>query len=190
MRPPTDSGSGKYVAVIAVLGALLVGLLLWKHYAQEPIATTVPSAAPVNSTPPPPPKEDDVPPPPPTEDSGPEASTVKSTGGPSTWATCDKVCGGRATGELESALAFRAKTAHKCYDDALAQDQSLKGSVKINVRIAPNGNLCSAGVAANDLANPMVANCIANRFRQAGHFPAPTGGCVEVDVPIALMPPH
>jgi outer membrane biosynthesis protein TonB len=93
-------------------------------------------------------------------------------------------------GELESALAFRAKTAHKCYDDALAQDSSLKGTVKINVRVAANGNVCSANVASSDLTNPSVANCIASRFRQAGHFPAPNGGCLDVNIPISLMPPR
>jgi hypothetical protein len=94
------------------------------------------------------------------------------------------------TGDLESALAFRAKTAHKCYDDALAQDSTLKGTVTISVRVAANGNICAANVASNDVGNPLVANCIASRFRQAGHFPAPSGGCLDVNVPISLMPPH
>jgi len=192
LRPPVHgTGSNKYVAVVALLVAGLVGLLLWRHYSAEPVAVvTVPSAVPSALPPPPNPKEDDVPPPPPLEDAGPETGPVRSTGG-SNWASCDpKVCSGRVTGELESALAFRAKTAHKCYDDALAQDSTLKGSVKIGVRVAANGNICSVSVAQNDLGNPAVAGCIANRFRQAGHFPAPAGGCLDVAVPIALMPPH
>jgi hypothetical protein len=94
------------------------------------------------------------------------------------------------TPDLETALAFRAKTAHKCYDDALAQDSTLHGSVKISVRVASNGSLCSANAAASDLANPSVAACIASKFRQAGHFPPPSGGCLDVNVPISLMPPH
>ncbi len=189
--PPTGGGGGsKYAIVIALLGAGLAGLLLWRHFgAQEPPPVVhVPPPAP--TLPPPPPKEDDVPPPPPVEEAGPETSTPKSTV-PSNWASCDaKVCSGSVTGDLEAALAFRAKTAHKCYDDALAQDSTLKGSVKIAVRIAANGNICSASVAANDLGNPMVAGCIANRFRQAGHYPSPSGGCLDVQVPISLMPPH
>jgi hypothetical protein len=191
LRPPTEGGgSGKYVAIVALLGLGLVGLILWKQFGGDPTpVATVPSSIP-STIPPPPPKEDDIPPPPPVEDSGPETGPVKSTG-PSNWASCDpKVCSGKVTGELESALAFRAKTAHKCYDDALAQDSTLKGSVKISVRVAANGNLCSANVAANELGNPSVANCIANRFRQAGHFPSPAGGCLDLEVPISLMPPH
>jgi hypothetical protein len=194
LRPPTGGGgSGKYVAIVALLGVGLIGLIVWKQLGSDPApvasaTNTVPSALP----PPPTVKEDDIPPPPPVEDSGPETGPPKSTGGGSSnWASCDpKVCSGKSTGELESALAFRAKTAHKCYDDALAQDSTLKGAVKISVRVAANGNVCSANVAANDLGNPSVANCIANRFRQAGHFPAPAGGCLDLEIPISLMPAH
>jgi hypothetical protein len=184
--PPTHGGS-KYIAVALLLAAGLVGLLVWKHFSGDPPpVTTLPTAS--ATTPPPNPKEDDVPPPPPVEDSGPEASAPKST---SNWASCDaRTCSGSMTSELESALAFRAKTAHRCYDDALAQDSVLKGTVKISVRVAANGNLCSANVASSDLSNPAVAGCIATRFRQAGHFPAPTGGCMDINVPISLMPPH
>jgi hypothetical protein len=191
LPPPTEGGGSKYAVVIALLGAGLIALLLWKHFSADPTPVVqVPTAAPTTSTPPPLVKEDDIPPPPPVEDSGPDTGPPKSTVA-SNWASCDaKTCSGSVTGDLESALAFRAKTAHKCYDDALAQDQSLKGTVKISVRVAANGNLCAANVAGSDLSNPNVANCIANRFRQAGHFPAPSGGCLDVNVPISLMPPH
>ncbi len=189
LRPPTDSGgSSKYILVVALLGAGLVGLLVWKHFSADPppIVTVPPSvvpSVPVN------PREDDVPPPPPIEDSGPDTGPVKSTvaSGP----VCDaRTCSGGMTSDLEAALAFRAKTAHRCYDDALAQDSTLHGNVKISVRIAANGTLCSANATASDLANPSVAACIASRFRQAGHFPAPSGGCLDANVPISLMPPH
>jgi hypothetical protein len=93
------------------------------------------------------------------------------------------------TPDLETALAFRAKQAHRCYDSALTQDQTLQGHVTINVRVAGNGQVCAASVAANDLSNPSVAGCIARMFGQSGHFPAPRGGCVDANVPISLMPP-
>jgi hypothetical protein len=99
-------------------------------------------------------------------------------------------CGGRINGELSNALAFRAKTAHKCYDEALAQDSTLKGSVTISVKVGQNGTVCSAAVASNDLASGSVAPCIANKFRQGARLPSPTGGCVEVNVPMKLLPPH
>jgi hypothetical protein len=187
LRPPTNGGgSSKYVAVVALLAAGLVGLLVWKHYSAEGPPPMV-IAPPSSTTAAPNPHEDDVPPPPPIEDSGPDTGPARSTpSGP----VCDGRCSGAMNSDLETALAFRAKTAHKCYDDALAQDSTLHGSVKISVRIASNGSLCSANAAASDLANPNVATCIANKFRQAGHFPPPSGGCLDVAVPISLMPPH
>jgi hypothetical protein len=124
------------------------------------------------------------------EDSGPEALAPK-TSVASNWASCDaKTCFGSVTGDLETALAFRAKAAHRCYDDALAQDSTLKGTVKIAVRVAANGTICSANVTSSDLGNPSVASCIANRFRQAGHVPSPSAGCLDVNIPISLMPAH
>jgi hypothetical protein len=191
LRPPTDGGGSKYIAVIAFLALGLVGLLVWKHFrSDQPPVVQLPPPPSSATAPPPNPKEDDVPPPPPVEEAGPEASPPKSTA-PSNWASCDaKTCSGSVTGDLESALAFRAKAAHRCYDDALAQDSTLKGTVKIAVRVAANGNLCSANVTSSDLSNPAVAGCIANRFRQAGHFPPPAGGCLDVNIPISLMPPH
>lgn len=189
LRPPAESGGSiKYLAVVALLGAGLLGLLVWKHFAADapPVVVAPPPvhSAPVN------PHEDDVPPPPPIEDLGSDTGPPKSTGSSNTTVCDTKLCSGGMTSDLEAALAFRAKTAHKCYDDALAQDSTLRGSVKISVRIASNGNICSANPASSDLANPNVANCIANRFRQAGHFPPPSGGCLDVNVPISLLPPH
>ena len=190
LRPPTEGGASKYTAIIALLAAGLLGLLVWKHFSGDPSVEQRPPPTPVATTPPANSREDDIPPPPPEEDSGPDTGAPKSTA-PSNWASCDaKTCGGSVTSDLESVLAFRAKAAHRCYDEALAQDSTLKGTVKIAVRVAANGNLCSANVAASDLSNPSVASCIANRFRQAGHFPAPAGGCLDVNVPISLMPPH
>jgi hypothetical protein len=184
--PPTGGGSTKYVVVVVLLGAGLAALLLWKSCSKpEPVASTNP----VTSTlqpPPPPPKEDDVPPPPPIEDAA-TSNTTRPTfaGNP-----CDvKACGGAATPDLETALAFRAKQAHRCYDAALAQDETLQGHVKISVRVASNGQVCASSVASTDLSNASVANCIATMFRSSGHFPPPRGGCVDANVPIALLPP-
>ena len=94
------------------------------------------------------------------------------------------------TSELTAALQFRARTAHKCYDEALGQDPTLKGQVVINVRIGNNGTVCSSSVASSELSNPSVAACIANRFRQGARMPSPAGGCLDTNVPIRLRPPQ
>jgi len=185
--PPTG-GSGKNIAVVAVLTLGIIGLLSWKAcQKQEVVATTVPSSVPSTPVTAPDPHIDDVPPPPPEEpDAGPTKTTRTGT---NSLAGCDmKTCGGTLTGDLETALAFRAKQAHRCYDQALAQDSSLKGKVQISVRIAPSGGVCSAGVTSNDMGTPSVAQCVASVFRGSGHFPAPKGGCVDANVPISFVP--
>jgi hypothetical protein len=186
--PPPGGGSGKYLAVVVLLGLGLAALLFWKScgssssagpIAVTPVTSSTPSALPAIA--------DDIPPPPVIEDSGTETHTPHSFSGGN---GCEqKSCSGTVTSDLETALAFRAKQAHRCYDSALAQDTTLQGHVKISVRVGYNGAVCGASVASNDLANSNVANCIANMFRGSGHFPTPKGGCVNTDVPIALMPP-
>ena len=99
-----------------------------------------------------------------------------------------RTCSGTTTPELEQAIAYRAKTAHRCYDQALANDSDLKGHVTIKVKIASNGNMCAANVSGNDMGADVVANCVANTFRAARNLPPPKGQCVEVQVPIAFIP--
>ncbi|MEO6576719.1 MAG: hypothetical protein ABIP89_22925, partial [Polyangiaceae bacterium] len=142
--PPPTGGNGKYIAVVVVLGAL-VGIVLFKSCGGEkpapvtPVATVViPSAVPVL-------RIDDIPLPVDVPDAAVE--TVKHPTTTNNNAGCEaKTCSGGTTPELENALGFRAKQAHRCYDTALAQDNTLQGKVSISVRIAANGNVCNAGV--------------------------------------------
>jgi hypothetical protein len=134
----------------------------------------------------------DIPPPPELPDAAPDTGkpkTVVSSGGGGD-GCAQTSCSGTVGTDLSNALAFRARTAHKCYDEALAQDSTLKGQVVINVRVSGNGTVCAAGVQSSDLANPGVAACIASRFRQGARLPSPAGGCAEVNVPMRLLPAH
>ena len=124
----------------------------------------------------------------PVPDTGP-AKVVSGGGGGGNG--CEQTsCRGSATDDLRKTLSTRARAAHRCYDEALAQDSTLKGQVVINVRVGYNGTVCAASVASSELSNPAVAACIANRFRQGARLASPQGGCVDVNVPIALLPPH
>ena len=186
MRAPPTNNNGKYVLALLLLGAGIAGLFALKTCTAE---TAPPPPAPVASTPVPAPTPtlvvDDLPLPPAVEDSGP--STTKSTA--SAGNPCDvKSCNGTTTSELESALAFRAKQAHRCYDAALANDSTLQGRVQLQLRVASNGNVCGADVISNDMGTTTVATCVQNWFRAAGHFPAPRGGCVDAKVPISFVP--
>jgi hypothetical protein len=84
-------------------------------------------------------------------------------------------------------LRVRGSQARRCYNQALANDSSLKGKVTLEVRIGPAGNVCSVNVASNDMGSPGVANCAANIFRN-GTYAAPHGGCVVANVPLSFVP--
>jgi hypothetical protein len=130
--------------------------------------------------------DDDIPPPPVVEDSGVDPDAGKKPA-VSAAAQCDaKTCGGTATPDIETALAFRAKQSHRCYDSALGQDPTLRGKMSIAVRIGSNGTACSASVVNNELSSS-VATCVANYFRGQA-FPMPRGGCIDVSVPINFVP--
>lgn len=185
--PP--SGNGKFIVVALLLLGLIGGAIVWKMNQKPPEPPPVTNVPPdagttVKSTRN---LDDDIPLPPPVVDAGTDAGkkpTVATTGSNG----CDvKTCTGQASSDLQSALAFRAKQAHRCYDQALAQDSSLKGKVTIAVRIGAGGNVCSATVANSELSNPAVANCVAGYFRN-GNFPVPTGGCADAQVPINFVP--
>jgi len=183
--PP--SGNGKYIAIALVLVGLIGAAIAWKTCQPPPPPPPPPvvdAGPPVKTTGRNP--DDDVPPPPPIEDAGPDAGKkiiyiTKSD-------QCDaKKCTGTSSPELETMLAFRVKQAHRCYDQALAQDATLKGKISIQVRVGAQGGVCSAGVASNDMGSPGVANCVVNYFRGA-NFPPPKGGCADMNIPINFVP--
>jgi hypothetical protein len=173
-----------------VLGLGLAALVGWKFIGKSSADQAAATAATTPPPPAPPPtlsRIDDVPLPPDPEPEAPDAAVAPKA--PTTAINpCEaKTCAGAMTPELENALAMRAKQAHRCYDQALATDSTLAGRVAINVRIASNGQICSASVAKNELSNPSVAQCMASTYRK-GNFPAPKGGCADVEIPVSLKP--
>lgn len=190
MRTPegVPSGNGKFIALALLLLGAIGAVIAWKTCQKPPEPIVL---GPVDAGPPPRPTktiDDDIPLPPPIEDAGPDAGK-KATTAVFTGNQCDaKKCTGSAGSDVETALSFRAKQAHRCYDNALGQDPTLRGKVSIAVRIGSNGQACSAGVASNEMASaPGVANCVAGYFRGQA-FPTPKGGCVDVNIPINFVP--
>lgn len=183
--PP--SGNTKYVIVAILLLLLVGGVVIWKmsQPPPEPVVTVL------DAGPPPPPStgrnpDDDIPLPPPIEDAAAEA------GKKVIWVTqnnqCDaKKCTGASSPELEQMLAFRVKQAHRCYDQALAQDSTLRGKMSVAVRVGATGGVCTAGIASNEMGSSSVANCVINYFRGA-NFPPPKGGCADIKIPINFVP--
>lgn len=133
--------------------------------------------------------EDDIPLPPPIPDAG-KPSTTATSGGTSPGSyQCDvRKCNGSTTSELETALSFRTKQAHRCYDTALSQDPTLKGKVTVGVRVGTNGQVCpGVSIVSNEMGSSAVGNCVVNYFRGQS-FPAPRGGCADVQIPINFVP--
>ncbi len=184
-----SSGGGKYV-VIAVLLLGGIGAAVAVKTCQKPDA---PPIVYIDAAPPPVPSgrnpDDDVPLPPPVEDAGQEEDAGKKTvvtQGSNN--QCDaKKCTGSTGSELETALQFRVRQAHRCYDNALAQDPTLRGKVTVAVRIGANGQVCSTGIASNEMSSQQVGQCVLGYFRGA-NFPSPKGGCVDANIPINFVP--
>ncbi|MBX3208627.1 MAG: AgmX/PglI C-terminal domain-containing protein [Labilithrix sp.] len=182
-----SSGSGKYVVVAVVLLGLIGAVVAWKTSQSPP----VPPVIYVDAAPPPTftgrNPDDDVPLPPPVEDAGSDAGKKVVVTQVSNNQCDAKKCAGTSSSELETALQFRVKQAHRCYDSALAQDPTLRGKVTVAVRIGANGQVCTAGIASNEMSSQQVAQCVSNSFRNA-NFPSPKGGCVDVNIPINFVP--
>lgn len=184
-----SSGSGKYVVVAVGLLGVIGAAVAWKmcQKGPPPVVIVVDAAPPPTYSGRNP--EDDIAPPPPIEDAGDDGGKkATSTSSTASNSGCDvKKCSGTSGGELETMLQFRVKQAHRCYDNALAQDPTLRGKITVAVRIGANGQACSAGVASNEMGSQQVASCVTGYFRGAS-FPAPKGGCVDVNIPINFVP--
>lgn len=117
-------------------------------------------------------------------DAGPKAPPAQ----PEAATGCEEMkCTGLPPEDLEEVLGVRARASHKCYDQALVFDSALTGNVDIQLRIGSNGVPCSVAVAKNTTGNDVVAACIASAMKK-GAYPAPSNGCLDVIVPMALKP--
>jgi hypothetical protein len=180
-----------YIALAVLLLLGIGGIIAWKVTSKppevpRPIATTpVASSAPTSAL------IDEIPLPPPIIDSGLAVAPTYTGGGgggdPCTYSVCNgQVAPGSDT---ERGLQMLARqTRRKCYDPALGNDPSLAGHVKVHMKIASTGMLCSASVAANDMSNTSVGECAARMLLSSGRVPPPKGGCVNLDFPLNYVP--
>jgi len=182
-RPPPRSHGGIYVIAAVVLLAAIGGLLCWKLKGSEtavtPVLPTPPTNAPTLAEPPPPP-----PPPVPDEVAhGPDGGMrVAGNSNP-----CVQKCNGTTTSAMVAAVNARAGSARPCYERALRVNSTLEGKMTVNLRIDPQGNVCSTGISQDAIHSTEVANCVMGMFR-AAKFPPPSGGCVDVNVPLSFVP--
>ena len=183
-----SSGSGPYVRVAVVMlliaAALVVGKLIRSPQPATSPSVVVSEQPKAVVTPPPPP-------PPPEEEAS--ASASASATPSAKWARagggCSGECKGEVSHELRTYLSGRASQGRKCYERALLQNASLKGHMKVQIRLNPQGQLCNASVAADELQDPGLSLCILQLFRNSV-YPSPTAGCVDVAVPLYFVPQH
>ena len=193
LMPKKKSGGSGYVVAAIVMFAIMGGLILWKA-SQGPAkpdsppvveAPSTQTAAPLIDAPPPPPPE--------VKDAGeepevPRKEPAKRTGpGPGPNGCAAKVCEGTAGADLKGAMASKAGQARSCYQNALRNDSTLAGRMTVGIRVGLNGLACSAGVTSDGMGSPQVATCVTRLF-QAGKYPPPKGGCVDMSVPMNFTP--
>lgn len=187
---PKSGGSGPIIIAAVLMLLLIGGLIIWKVTGSGDTAKPQPTVAALPSAPPPALDEPPPPPPPPPpaeadsakpDEKGPKKA-VASGAGP-----CSKVCEGTPTAALQSALSGRAGQSRSCYEKALSSNATLEGTLTVGVKVGPGGQVCGARIVSDGLHDPGVSNCVVARF-MSSTFPAPQGGCAEVNVPLRFMP--
>jgi hypothetical protein len=73
-----------------------------------------------------------------------------------------------------------------CYNQGLAQDPGMSGSVTMTVKIAPNGEVNSADAAANTGLSDSVVKCISRALKNAQFDPPGSSGSV-LNVPAKFV---
>jgi len=191
--PQLPKSSGGLPYILGALALAAVGGVAFFLTREEP-QPPPPPPAPVASAPAPEPEPapailDSIPPPPPVEEvAEPDAGPAKAASSPSKTADlCGGPCKGSASSALTSALSARAATSRTCYERALRTNETLQGKMVVQVRVDPTGRVCSARVAEDGVGSQEVSSCVLGSFRGA-KFPAPTGGCLDVNVPMSFVP--
>jgi hypothetical protein len=103
---------------------------------------------------------------------------------------CDaKVCAGSPSDALIEAVRSRATQARACYEKSLTKTPTLAGRVLLNLRIAHDGASCPFSVAQNDLSeSTALVPCLRELLER--RYPRPTGGCVELNLPLRFVPEY
>jgi len=180
--PRHSHGGPIYILAVVVLVFAIGAVICWR-LKPAPVARVAPTAAttpagPALAEPPPAP-------PPPVEDAGAVDITKPATPTPSN--LCASPCKGTAGSALQSAVSARAAASRPCYERALRVNSALQGKLLVGVRVDPTGLVCSARIAQDGIHSSEVSTCVLGMF-QKSRFPAPTGGCVDINVPMSFMP--
>ena len=102
---------------------------------------------------------------------------------------CKGACKGTLGSELQAALVAIARRGRHCYAVATLGDPSLAGTLSVEVKVAPSGDICSARVHAGTLKSRAVTGCLEKLFREQHGLPG-ADGCVQVKIPMRFDSPE
>ena len=101
---------------------------------------------------------------------------------------CDvTMCTGDAPSQLIASIRARAGEARSCYEESLKSDSSLKGRVRVALRVTREGKTCPIKLEENELAaSTTLLPCLRALLEQS--YPRPLGGCVDMSLPLKFVP--
>lgn len=164
--------------VVSVLGG---GVVAVACASSHPVAAPIVAPAPTSS--PDAPRADASPPPSAPPPLRPDAGAGPRSSRP---IACPAECRGLAPASFRDAVAQQARSARRCYEQALSRDPDLQGRVVVAIRVTESGDTCSATIASSDIGDSGMMACVLATMRVA--YPAPEGGCVNVQVPLRFTP--
>jgi hypothetical protein len=180
-RIPGASKTGPLIGLAALL--LVAGAVVYflkSSVTPQPKPPVVPPS--IASTPVERPTLADAPPPPPDDEPPSPEPTAKKPR--SVVAACGGPCSGNAPSGMVTEVQARATRAQGCYQRALRQNEGLRGSMSVALRVDGGGTICNASVASDTTGSPEVARCVVGMFQGQRLGSAPSGGCVDMKVPL------
>jgi hypothetical protein len=123
---------------------------------------------------------------PPSASASPLASVAAPAPSLASGPPCSSACVGNGTPELAAAVHDRAVQAKPCYNRALSRDRTLRGTMRVLVRLRDDGSVCESRVLASDMPAE-TSECVRGLLGGAS-YPPPRDGCVDVEIPMTFQP--
>jgi hypothetical protein len=93
---------------------------------------------------------------------------------------------GGAVSNASSVVAGMGAGFRRCYNRGLQEDPNMKGSVRIQAKIGPNGEVLSASPAGGSGLSGTVIGCVVARV-QSAQFAPPEGGGATIVIPVTFV---
>lgn len=94
---------------------------------------------------------------------------------------------GGSVANASAVVAGMAAGFRRCYNRGLAEDPTMKGSIRITAKIGPNGEVLSASPSGGGGLSGTVVSCVAARVASS-QFAPPEGGGATIVIPVSFFP--